>query len=102
VAAARQAEVVAAHLHPLEVRWRGQHLTQQLVVRGLHPGALAQGLLSLRDPLGEIVSQALELAKAKDPRLAAERGNPVRDLDPAKGLGEEASELALEMADLAP
>ena len=44
----------------------------------------------------------LELAEAKDPWLAANRGNPVVDLDPAEGLGEETGELALEMADLAP
>jgi hypothetical protein len=101
VAAAGQTEIVAAYLHPLEVRRRGQHLTQQLVVRGLDPGALAQGQPCLGDSLGKVVAQLLELAEAEDPRLA-DRGDPVIDLDPAEGLGEEAGELALEMADLAP
>ena len=102
VAAARQAEVVAADLHPLEVRRRGQHLAQQLVVRGLDPGPLAQGQPRLGDPLGEIVAQPLELAEAEDPGLAGDGGDAVVDLDPAEGLGEETGELALEMADLAP
>jgi hypothetical protein len=102
VATARQTEVVAAHLHPLEVRRRDQHLTQQLVVRGLDPGALAQGQTRLGDPLGEIVAQLLELTEAEDPGLAANRRNAVVDLDPAEGLGEEAGELTLEMADLTP
>jgi hypothetical protein len=101
VATARQAEIVPAHLHPLEVRRGGQHLAQQLVVRGLDPSTLAQGQPCIGDPLGKVVAQLLELAEAEDPRLA-NRGDPVVDLDPAEGLGKEAGELALEMADLTP
>jgi hypothetical protein len=102
VATTGQTEVVAAHLHPLEVRRRGQHPAQQLVIRGLDPGALAQGQPCLGDPLGEVVAQLLELAETEDPGLTADRGDAVVDLDPAEGLGEETAELALEMADLTP
>jgi hypothetical protein len=102
VATARQAEVVPAHPHPLEVRRRGEHLPQQLVVRGLDPGALAQRPLRIGDPLGQVIAQPLQLAQAKDPGLAANRVDPVGNLHPAKGLSEEAGELALEMADLPP
>ena len=56
----------------------------------------------LGDPLGELVAQLLQLAEVEDPRLGGHRGDAVLDLDPAEGLGEEAGELALEMADLAP
>ena len=101
VAAAGQAEVVAAHLHPLEVRRRGQHPAQQLVVGGLDPGALAQGQTCLGDPLGQVVAQLLELAQAEDPGLDRDRGDAMADLHPAECLGEEAGKLALEMADLA-
>jgi hypothetical protein len=102
VATAGQTEIVAAHLHPLEVRRRGQHPAQQLVVRGLDPGAFAQGQPCLGNPLGKFVTQLLELAESEDPGLTADRGDPVIDLDPAEGLGEEAGELTLEMADLTP
>jgi len=102
VTTAGQTEVVAAHLHPLEIRRRGQHLAQQLMIRGLDPGAFAQGQPCLGDSLGEVVAQLLELAEAEDPWLTANRGDPVVDLDPAEGLGEETGELPLEMADLAP
>jgi len=95
VAAARQAEVVATHLNPLEVRRRGQHLTQQLLVGGLEPGLLAQGRSRLSDPLGEIVAQSLELTEVEDPGLGAEPGDPVRDLDATEALGEETGELTL-------
>ncbi len=72
------------------------------MVRGLDPGALAQGQPRLANALGEIVAQPLEFTKVQDPGLGAERGYPVGDLDSAEGLGEEAGELALKMADLTP
>ncbi|MGC1166169.1 MAG: hypothetical protein WA862_08670 [Solirubrobacterales bacterium] len=102
MAATRQTEVVTAHLDPLEVRRRGQHLTQQLVVGGLEPGPLAQGQPRLGDALGEVVAQLLEVAETKHPGLAADGGNPVWDLNPAESLGEETGERALEAADLPP
>jgi hypothetical protein len=102
VTATRQAEVVAAHLHPLEIRWRGQHPAQQLVVGGLDQGPLAQSRSRFGNPLGQIVAQPLQLAKVEDPWLGGDGTNAVLDLHPAEGLGEKAGELALEMADLAP
>jgi hypothetical protein len=42
------------------------------------------------------------LSEAQDRGLSAAPGYPVGDLDSAEGLGEEAGELTLEMADLAP
>jgi len=102
VAAARQAEIVPAHLNPLVVGRRGKHPAQQLVVGGLDPGALAQGQPCLGNSLGQLVAQPLQLSQAKDPGLADGRGDAVSDLDPAEGLGEEGGELALEVADLTP
>jgi hypothetical protein len=102
VAAARQAEVATTHLHPLEVRRRGKHPAQQLVIGGLDPGALAQGQSRLGNPLRKVVAQLLELAQAEDPGPGSGRADAVTDLDPTEGLGEETRELTLEMADLTP
>ena len=102
VATAVQAEVVTAYLDPLEVRRRGQHPAQQLVVVGLDLGALTQGETPIRDPLGQVVPQLLQLAEVEDPRLGRDRSDAVVDLDPAEGLGDESGQLTLEMADLAP
>src|SRR4029077_6219612 len=61
-----------------------------------------QGQPGLGDPLGEIVAQLLDLAEPEDPGTSAVRGDPVVDLYPAEGLGEETGELALEVAHLTP
>jgi hypothetical protein len=102
VTAAGQTEIAAAHLDPLEVSRRGEHLAHQLVIAGLDPRPLAQSQLRLGDPFREVVPQLLELTQVKDPRLAGDRADAVRNLDSAEGLGEESGELALEMADLTP
>jgi hypothetical protein len=102
VTAAGQAKVVAAYLHPLEVLRCGQHPAQQLVIVGLHAGALSQRQARVGDPLGQVVTQLLELAEVEDPRLGRDRVNPVTDFDPPEALGEEAGELMLEVADLTP
>jgi hypothetical protein len=102
VTTARLADVGAADLDPLEVLRRGKHLAQQLAVVGLDPGPLAQRDPRLRDPIREIVAQPLQLAQVEDPRLHRDGGDTVIELDPAEGLGEEAGELTLEVADLAP
>jgi len=52
--------------------------------------------------LGQLVAQPLQLSQVENPRLGRDRLDPVANLDPAESLGEEAGELALEMADLAP
>ncbi|MFN8164309.1 MAG: hypothetical protein U0R26_10890 [Solirubrobacterales bacterium] len=101
-AAAGLADVVAGHLHPLEFRRRRQHAPQQLAVAGLHSGALAQGQPRLGDPVGQLVSQALQLAEVEDSGLGRDRADPVTHLDPAERLGEEPGELTLEAPDLPP
>jgi len=101
VAAARLAEVVAAHPDPLEVRGRGQHLPQQLAIGGLGPGALAQRQARLGNAVGERVAQSLQLAQVEHPWLDRDRGDAMLDHDPAEALGQERGELTLEPADLA-
>ena len=102
VAAAGHADVVAAHLNPLEVGRRGDHLAQQLAIAGLEAILLAQRPLCRGDPVRQLVAQPLQLPQVEDPRLRGHRADAVVELDPAEGLGQEAGELALEMADLTP
>jgi hypothetical protein len=102
VAAAGLADVGTAHLHPLEVRRRGQHLSQQLAVAGLDPGPLAQPQAGIGHPLGQIVAQLLELTEVEHSRLGRNRADQVIDLDPSESLREEAGQLALEPSHLAP
>ena len=102
VTAARQAEVVAADLNPLEIGRRGQHLAQQLAVGGLGRGLTAQGGLRLANPFGQLVAQPLQLTETEDPGGAGAGSDPVLDLDPAEGLREMPRQLLLEAADLAP
>jgi hypothetical protein len=102
VAAARHADVVAAHAHPLEVRGRGLHLPQQLAVAGLDPCLLAQGQPRLGDAVRELVAQLLQLTQVEHPRRRRDRGDAMLHRDPAEALGEQRGELSLEAADLAP
>jgi hypothetical protein len=101
-AAARLADVGAGDLHPLEVGRGSQHFPQQLAMAGLDPGTVSQAQARLGDPVGQLVTEPLQLAEVEDPRLRRDRADPVVELDPAEGLGKEARELALEPADLAP
>jgi hypothetical protein len=102
VAAARQAEVVAADLDPLEVGRRSQHPAQKIAVGGLGRVLAPQGGLRLGDPLGQFVAQLLQLAEIEHPRGADGGGEAVLQLDPAEGLGEMSRQLLLEAPDLAP
>ena len=58
--------------------------------------------MSIRHPLGEVIAQALELAKVEHPRLASLRAHPAVHRNPAEGLGEEARQLPLQATDLTP
>jgi hypothetical protein len=100
--AARFADVRAGDPQPLELSRGGQHFPQQLAIAGLHASLLGQAQTSFGDPLGQLVPQPLELAQVEEPRLRRGRGDPMVELDPAEGLGEETAELALEPTHLAP
>ncbi len=95
------ADVGAGDLHPLEIGGSGQHSPQQLTVVGLDPGPPRQADPRLGDPVGELVAQPLQLPEVENSRLPGGRRDPVIELDPAEGLGEEGRELALEPAHLA-
>ena len=81
---------------------------------GEHPLAAARGCAvstsarslerqaRLGDPRRERVAHPLQLAEAEHPRLGRDGGDPQSISTRAEGLGEEAGELALEAADLAP
>ena len=99
--AARLADVVAGHLHPLVSGGIGEHLLQELAIPALERGPLAQGEASVGDPGGKGVANPLQLPEIEDARLGRESGDAVLDLGAAEGFGEEARQLALHTADLA-
>ena len=77
------------------------HSTQQLAVARLELILPAQRDPRLGDAVGERVANALELVEAGQARTApGHRGNVSVDLDPRKGLRDEASEPALQAPDL--
>jgi len=100
VAAAGLADVGAGDPHPPVLGGRVEHAPQQLAVLGLELGLIAQGEAGGSDPVGQRVADPLQLPEAGDPGRAARRGDPGVDRDPRKGLGDEATELALEPPDL--
>lgn len=80
----------------------GQHRCQEVAVRGLLAGPLAQGAATGGDVRGQRVAQALQLPEIEQARLSGQRWYPVLDLHPAPALREEAGELTLEGTYLAP
>jgi hypothetical protein len=79
---------------------RGEHLLQQLAVAGLDHGALAQGDVGGGDPLGERVTDLLQLLEPGDPRLGETSRHGRIELEPGKGLSRETTQLVFEPADL--
>jgi hypothetical protein len=101
MAAARQADVGTADPQPAIPLRSDQHLVEKLLVGGLDRSTLGERPLGLGDPRRERVADLLELTEPEQPRWS--RGaDPVWDDDPAEPLGDEARELPLELADLAP
>jgi hypothetical protein len=100
VAAAGQADVCAADPDPAVGGGVGQHRLDQLRVAALEGDALGERGAGLGDPAGERVAQLLQLAEVEH---AGRPGglDPMRDADPAEPLGDEATQLQLELADLA-
>jgi hypothetical protein len=101
-AAARQAEFVTGHLHPLEFSRGGQHRIQKLVSLALHHSAVGQGQARIGNPLGQLVAQALDLAEVEEARLGRDGGDPVADMDAAEALGDKAGQLPLQAPYLPP
>jgi hypothetical protein len=102
MAAARLADIGAGDPHPLEIRRRGQHLPQQLPLSCLCFAALAKRDARLPDPRRQAVAQLLQLPQAEHPRLLRGAGDGGIDPHSREGRDEEACELVLEAADLAP
>lgn len=101
VAAARQAEIVARDLHPLEVLRSREHAVEQLMVAGLELVALAQRPAGVLDPRREGVADRLQLAEVERARLPRERRHAGIEPEPREGLGDQGGELPIEAADLA-
>jgi hypothetical protein len=99
VAATRQPEVGAADPQPTEAGGVGEHLVQQLAVGPLEVVALDQGPTGVGDPVGERVADLLELTQVEQARRTR-GGDPVWDDDPPQTLGDQATELPLELGDL--
>jgi hypothetical protein len=101
VAAAGLAEVGTGDDRPRVALRSGDHLPQPLAVGGLEIGTGGETGARLRDPIGKLVAQALELTEVEDARLGGAGPDAVLDFHPAEALGEEASQLMLEASDLA-
>lgn len=100
VAAAGLADVGAADAQPGVLGGGGEERGQKLTVGGLDRGAIGERLPGVADAGREGVAELLELTEVEHPRRPA-GADPVRDLDPAEPLGDEAGQLQLELADLA-
>jgi hypothetical protein len=79
---------------------RRQQRGQQLAVGGLEPGPLGEGAARLRDPVGELVADPLEVAEPEQPRRPGDALDPAVDHGPGEALGGKTAELAVEPADL--
>ena len=101
VTATRLAEVGTRDPHPLVIRRRGEHLLQQLAVTSLDHGALAQGQMGSRDPLGKGITHLLELLETGDPRLGKTCRHTGIELQSRESLGFETAQLVLEPPNLA-
>lgn len=99
VAAAGQADVGAADPHPAVLLRGGDQRGQKLTVGILDGGALGERAPRLGDPARERVANLLQLTEPEHPRRPGCL-DPMRDEDPAKTLGDERAELALQLADL--
>src|SRR5436305_10238117 len=93
------ADVAVAHPHPAVLLGLEQHLLDQAAVVLLHQRALGQLAAVVLEPLGQVVTDGLELAETEDARTAARRHPPV---EPGAGIcaAEEAGQLRLELRDL--
>jgi len=74
---------------------------EQLTVARLELSPRRERLSCLGDAIGEIVADPLEVAEVEDPRRRRRARDLAVDLDPGKGLGGKAPELALEARNLA-
>ena len=102
MAAPPLAEVGAGDLKPLVLGRGGQHPLEQLAVGGLGLGSLAQCVARLGDPVGEGITDLLQLAEADQARLVRRGGHPCVDLHSQEGPRGKTAQLELEAADLAP
>jgi hypothetical protein len=102
VATTRLTDVGARDSQPLVLGGSGQHPLEQLTVAGLELGPILQLAPRDADPSRKRVSDRLEVAETKGPRLLREGADAGIDLDTGEGVGEERAELSLETADLTP
>jgi hypothetical protein len=100
VAAAVLADVGAADADPAMALRGGEHVGQQLAVGLLDERALGKRPVSFGEAGRERVADLLQLTEIEGPRRPGGL-DPEGDLDPAHALGDQAGELALELADLA-
>lgn len=100
-ATAGLADIGTRNPDPLVVRRRIKHPSQQLAIVGLDLRLPAERDAGVGDPFRQLVPQPLQLTEPEQSWRAG-GGNPMVELDPAESLADEAAELTLETAHLAP
>jgi hypothetical protein len=99
VAAARLADIGAADPDP-RVALRGdEEVGEKFAVGLLDQGALGKGAVGFGEARRKRVADFLQLTEVEDARWPG-GVDPVRDLDPAHALGEEAAQLEIQLGDL--
>jgi hypothetical protein len=99
VAAAGLADVVAADLDPRIALREGEHVGKQFAVGLLDEGALGERLVGLAEAGREGVADLLQLTEVEHARRP-DGADPVGDGDPAHALGDQPTQLELELGDL--
>jgi hypothetical protein len=99
VAAARQAEVGAADPQPTVGGRVGEHRLDELAIGLLDGIALGERAVRLGHTARELVADHLQLAQVEHPRRTG-GPDPVRHAHATETLGDQPTELTLELADL--
>ena len=100
MATAGLAKVVAGDAHPLVLRRRGEHRSQQLAALRLQLRPPPQRLPRLGNPLSKRVAHLLQLLQPGDPRLAKRGWHAGVEGEAREGLGAQMRQLPFQAADL--